>query len=125
MQPENNQVLEIQKSLVAEPTKQAMLEWQKHANEGRYRLVFVLVPRKPHVVDVGHYPDYYSQVKTFLNSHAIEHVDLIERFREERLAAQDLYWEHDPHFNENGNLAVGSILADWFVSHCHQNQCAR
>ena len=120
VQPENNQALEIQKSLLAEPTKQAMLEWQKHANEGRYRLVFVLVPRKPHVVDVGHYPDYYSQVKAFLNSHAIEHVDLIERFREQRLAAQDLYWEHDSHFNENGNLAVGRILADW----CHRNHCA-
>jgi hypothetical protein len=118
--PENNKALEMQNSLLAEPTKQAMLEWQKHANEMRYRLVFVIVPRKPQVEDVGHYPDYYAQVKTFLNSHAIEHVDLTERFREEGLAARDLYWEHDAHFNQSGNLAVGRILADW----CHQNKCA-
>ena len=30
---ENNQALEFQDSLLAQPTKQAILEWQKHANE--------------------------------------------------------------------------------------------
>jgi hypothetical protein len=124
-QPENNQALEFQRSRLAEPTKQAILEWQKHANENVYRLVFILIPRKHHLDDVEHYPDYYSQVKAFLNSHAIAYVDLTERFRKERLSAQNLYWEHDAHLNENGNLAVGSILADWFISHCHESLCAQ
>jgi hypothetical protein len=87
--------LEFQDSLLAQPTKQAILEWQKHANENLYRLVFVLVPRKNHLADIAHYPDYYSQVKTYLKSHAIEYIDLTERFREERLSAQSLYWKDD------------------------------
>jgi hypothetical protein len=76
IRPENNQALEFQDSLLAQPTKQAILEWQKHANENLYRLVFVLVPRKEHLADIAHYPDYYSQVKTYLKSHSIEYIDL-------------------------------------------------
>ena len=87
--------------------------------------MFVLIPRKQHVEDIGHYPDYYLQVKTFLSSHALEYVDLTNRFREKHLSSQDLYWEHDAHFNEIGNVVVGRILADWFFSHCQENHCGR
>jgi hypothetical protein len=126
IRPENNQALEFQDSLLAQPTKQAILEWQKHANENLYRLVFVLVPRKEHLADIAHYPDYYSQVKTYLKSHSIEYIDLTERFREERLSAQSLYWKDDGHFNEDGNAVVGRILANWFFSsHCQENHCGR
>jgi hypothetical protein len=85
----------------------AIARWARHARENGYRLVLLLFPPS----DAHDDPELFGQVRGFLDSQAIEHLDFARLFRAEGLRVEDLYWKTNGHWNPGGNRAVGRLLA--------------
>jgi hypothetical protein len=75
----------------------------------KYRLVFLLFPPPESADDSA----YFGQVRAWLDQQGVEHVDLAQLFAREHLTAGELYWKYG-HWNQNGNRAVGRLLARQF-----------
>jgi hypothetical protein len=87
--------------------KAAILEWARHAKAHSYRLVFLLFPARDDFND----PDFFAQVRGWLDANGIEHLDFAQLFRAEGLTATDLYWSDNGHWHSPGNRVVGRLLA--------------
>ena len=94
----------------ANASKEAIAQWARHARDHSYKLVFLLFPPKSDFNDA----DLFTQVKAWLDSNGIEYVDFAQIFRTDGYKVEDLYWNLDSHWNENGNRIVGRMLSARF-----------
>src|SRR5262249_28408159 len=96
----------------AKPNQNAFTAWKLHSIQNHYRLVVVMIPPKLHHDQV----DRYSDMKRFLGENSIDYLDLTYEFKKRKLGIADLYWKDNEHLNEDGNVIVGMIVADFFKS---------
>lgn len=97
-------------SAIAERNRNAFRLWQRHAEKNGYSLVVILIPPKKYSPD----PHYFDQVKNFFDSEGISYVDFAQIISRFIKSPTELYWEKDPHLNENGNVFLASELAKLF-----------
>lgn len=88
--------------------KGAILQFKKWAINNGVDLIVALIPPKTRALNAS----WYEELRGFLTTNEISHVDLAPEFKRRGLASQDLYWNHDAHFNPRGNEAVAEILID-------------
>ena len=97
-------------SELVNPNRQAFMAWKAHAVQNGYRMIVIIIPPEWFFNQEGRYTEFIS----FLNSQHIEYIDLSEEFRNRKIPASDLYWAHDNHTSEKGNVIIGNILASFF-----------
>lgn len=88
----------------------AIHKWIEHARENRYRLVFLLFPS----ADVLDDPSYFAQMRAWLDLEGAEYVDFAQLFAREHLAAAEMHWKTNGHWNPHGNRVVGRLLVRQF-----------
>jgi hypothetical protein len=96
----------------AKPNQNVFTAWKLHSIQNHYRLIVVMIPPKLHHDQV----DRYSDMKRFLSENSIDYLDLTYEFKKRKLGIADLYWKDNEHLNEDGNVIVGMIVADYFKS---------
>jgi hypothetical protein len=93
---------------IATRNKEVLIAWARDAKTHNYALTFVLIPPKAFHAE----PEYYRELRQFLEQHKIEYIDLSFEFKRRNLRVDDLYWARDPHFSVKGNEIVGNLLVD-------------
>lgn len=91
----------------ADANKAAITQWSQHAKDNSYRLIFLLIPPKNRFNDL----DLFVQVREYLDLNKIEYVDFAHLFSKGGYKVEELYWQRNGHWNENGNQVVGRILS--------------
>jgi hypothetical protein len=94
----------------ANASKEAIGQWARHARDHSYKLVFLLFPPKSGFNEV----DLFTQVKAWLDFNGIEYMDFAQLFSKGGYKVEDLYWNLNGHWTENGNRIVGRLLSTRF-----------
>jgi hypothetical protein len=94
------------------------------------RLLVVLIPAKMQVYDFlklhGDYDWTYpnNRLRGFFARERIEYLDLLpllRKYANEKPGifgpSADLYWEHDGHWNKNGNALAAILISEYIISH--------
>lgn len=85
------------------------------AKEKNAQLIVVLIPSKEDVREGGAYSN--ARMKAFLEQERITYLDLLPVMQKnEALPDHPLYWEHDGHWNPQGNRIAGAALAEYLRS---------
>jgi hypothetical protein len=88
----------------------AMLHLRALAESKHAKFLVVLIPSKDDVRGSGTYSN--APMKEFLEEQHISFVDLLPAFKEnESLPVRPLYWEHDGHWNVEGNRVAGQTVS--------------
>lgn len=85
----------------------ALRSWQDDATRLGYRLTTVLIPPKWAFGRRG----YYAEVKAFLSSIGVEHLDLSEEFHRRSTRLEQAYWRYDGHLSAGGHRVAAEVLA--------------
>lgn len=90
-----------------EENRQAIARWVKDAKIHSYELIFLLIPTKGGYAQTPAYPG----LQTYLKEQGVRYIDLAKAFRKTGQPAEKFYWQHDGHWNNEGNVFVGNYLA--------------
>ncbi len=94
----------------AKKNKAALLNFSKFSTKNNAELIVVLIPPREQAINAK----YYEELRNFLTENKIRYIDLSSRFKDKGLAAIDLYWIWDRHFNSTGNKVIAEILMKEF-----------
>lgn len=92
----------------AEHNKNIVREWQAHSINNHYKLVFVLIPK----ISYSSEPDFYNELKRFMDISGILYIDLGDEFIRRHLNPGKIYWPNDGHLSPSGNKIAGEILSE-------------
>ena len=88
--------------------REALDLWFNDAKRRNYELILVLIPPKLHHANTN----FYGGLRDYLNSKNVRFYDLTESFRESKKRSEEIYWLNDGHLRNEGNIFVGSFIAE-------------
>ena len=92
---------------ITEANRQAIALWVRDAKIHSYELIFLLIPSKGEYAQTPTYPG----LQTYLQDQRVRYIDLAKAFGKTGESAEKFYWQHDGHWNNEGNVFVGNYLA--------------
>ena len=105
---ERNGVYWYSDNIYAQRNKSALIDFQTYSIENKIPFLVVLIPPQAYGAD----PNWYAELRDFLENNAISYIDIAIEFRKKELDIEDLYWEGDGHLNIPGNRIVAEILIE-------------
>lgn len=90
-----------------EANRQAITRWVNDAKIHSYELIFLLIPTKGEYAKTPAYPG----LETYLKEQGVRYIDLAKAFGKTGEPAEKFYWQHDGHWNNEGNVFVSNYLA--------------
>lgn len=82
--------------------------WINDSKKQNYQLIIVLIPPKVHHANTY----FYAGLRDYLDRKNVRYFDLSEPFFASKKRSEDFFWLNDGHLNNDGNIFVGSFLAD-------------
>lgn len=92
---------------ITEANRRAIARWASDAKAHSYELVFLLIPTKGGYAQSSSYPG----LKEYLRGQQIRYINLATQFQQSGKSVDHFYWEHDGHWNNEGNTYVGNYLS--------------
>ena len=101
---------------VNEAHKEAIRSFKILAQKKNAKLLFVLIPYAEEVYSKNsEIVSYTERIKPLLKEESIAYLDLLPYFRS-YANTSSLYWEHDGHWNIQGNHLAGMIVAEYLIN---------
>ena len=93
--------------------QESIQAWKAFADEKGVQLLFVIIPSKEEVLGV--HENAAKNTYTLLAELGIPYIDLLSEFQ--TYDASKIYWNHDGHWNIEGNHLAGELISSYIKEH--------